>query len=135
MKLKNAKVVRFSNSHSIYVLEKRENVFVQELVLENSEVSFDSASSDAFCIIYFNQIFSRSQKMKSLIDYFQASVFKNVGKLSSKYSSHYQVDYNPSTYKIVRTLLNNPSYPMKLSRSTFQRTYYELVRFSQKEEN
>lgn len=70
--------------------------------------------------------------MKSLIEYFQASVFKNVGKISSKYSSHYELDYNPNTYKIVRTLLSDQSYPTKLSRTTFQRAYYELVRFSQK---
>lgn len=89
MKLKNSSVIRYTNDHSIYVLEKRENLFVQELVLETSDMSLDSASNDTFCIIYFNEIFSRSQKMKSLIEYFQASVFKNVGKISSKYSSHY----------------------------------------------
>jgi hypothetical protein len=66
------------------------------------------------------------------MNFIEAGIFKKVGDVPSENSTSYKIDYNPQRYKNIRTLLNNQSYSPKLSKFTYQKTYYELVRFSQK---
>jgi hypothetical protein len=68
------------------------------------------------------------------LDFHIASIFKNVGKIPTKYKSSLNIDYTPSTFPLIRQLINK-SCSAKLNKDTFQATYYALVDFIQKEEN
>lgn len=75
---------------------------------------------------------TRNTDLHSVEMHHQRALFDQVGEIPTKYRSSLSVEYNPTTYPIVRKLLA-PSLPEKINKSSYQQCYYSLVKFIQSE--
>lgn len=62
--------------------------------------------------------------------YYTTKIFKHIGEVPNKFGSHLNIKYTPHTFKMINQLLFS-NHSSKISKESYQNTYYHLVKFIQ----